>query len=593
MHLSQRYLVCCTLLAVIAVLLEAVAGEIRDASDATPVIRAPAGSFVGRNTNKTSHFLGIRYATAERFKAPVREFYDSNQVHEVQEYAPVCWQRVARDLPSAGRSEDCLFLNIWAPQSKIDEVASGVGNTTLLPVVFWIHGGGFVVGSGSNAVASGVSLTRENVILVSINYRLGLFGFWKHSELQNSGQQIVSNFGLHDQQMALEWVQENIAFFGGDPTQVTALGESAGGISILHHLTSARMNSDYQSGKPKLFHRAWVMSAVFLETPLLESPESEIIGAEWAAAKGCAGEDVVSCMRSKPAIDLVDPLTRWSAFDYDTNRATIYSVADADFPLLPVAIRRGDFDRDVPVVIGSSTEDGSLFSWFSFPVYGPEKPYLDYVIHRSFPHVADKVIARYPSEKYASEYWRFTEILSDAAWHCPAASVTQSFFKFSNAVARRYLFNYRFNDSADLFGIFHASELPLIFENPSGTYLFPRFFTERERALSHYFSNLIARYARDEISETEWPAFGDTTAPYLRFGDVNSTEISIQERFRSDLCTFWQASLPRGILDFPKGLYDQEGWRSNILNNVFWTFTNYEEHFTQTNGIIALLGSLL
>lgn len=353
------------------------------------------------------------------------------------------------------------------------------------------------------------------------------------------------------------------------------------------------MISDAKHNRPKLFHRAWVMSAVLIETPFLESPESEIIGAEWAASHGCHGDTVLECMKAKPAPEMVDPLYRWSAFDYDTTRATIYSAADKDFPLIPVAIRAGNFDRDVPLVMGSSMEDGSLFAWFSFPVYGPEKPYLDYVIKRSFEPFGNKVIQRYPSEKYESEYWRFSDILTDAAWHCPAAATSEHFAVLGNAPSRRYVFNYRFNDSSDLFGIFHASELTLIFETPSGSYLFPRYFTPAETELSRYFANLIARFARDEISEEEWPTFDAEQGHYLVMGDRNSTKISIDKKFRADTCKFWQENIPRGILFFPKGIYSEEGWTSNALNTVFWTFTNYEEYFTQRNGVIALILSLL
>lgn len=544
-------------------------------------------------TGSNFFFTFSSYATAERFQAPQRFSYDPSQVEEVKQYAPVCWQRVARDLPIAGRSEDCLFINVWAPQAKIDEIASGVPNVSLLPVVVWIHGGGFVVGSGTNAVVNGVSLNRQNVILVSLNYRLGAFGFWKHEKLKNSNQTVTSNFGLHDQQMALEWVQANIASFGGDPSSVTALGESAGGISILNHLTSKRMVSDAKLGRPKLFHRAWVISAIFLEADFLVSPVAEVIGAEAALTRGCYGEDVVQCMKNIAPADLVDPLTRWSAFDYDTTRATIYSIADKDFPLIPGSLRDGHFDRDVPLVIGSSMEDGSLFAWFSFPVYGPEKPYLDHVLTRSFEGFSSQVLARYPSENYSSEYWRFSDLLTDVAWHCPASEVASNFATYSHLPARRYVFNYRFNDSADLFGIFHASELTLIFETPSGTYLFPRYFTEAETALSNYLANLIARFARDEISEEEWPSYDTEEGKLLIIGNNRTTESYLSSRFRQGTCKFWMKELPRGFLDFPKGIYAEEGWRSNILNNIFWTFSNYEEHLTQRNGVIALIITLL
>lgn len=499
----------------------------------------------------------------------------------------------------AGKSEDCLFLNIWAPQWKIEEVSTGAGTKELLPVIFWVHGGGYVAGSGTNKVTSGISLTAQNVLLVSINYRLGLFGFWKHKALRESGESVTSNFGLHDQRLALEWVQENIAFFGGDPNSVTFLGESSGGISMLSHLTSKRMREDYKEKRPKLFHRAWITSAVILETPYLEEPESDQVGAEWAAAKGCYGDDVVECMRRKEASELVDPMRRWSAFDHDSTRMTVYATADVEFPLIPVALREGQFDPEVPIVVGTSWDDGSLFAWFSFPVDGPEKSYLDYMINRTFSPHADSVFQLYPSHKYASEYWRYSELLTDSIWTCPAQAIAsaialQSLQGFPTS-ARRYVINFRYNDSSDQFGIFHCGELPLLFENPSGNYLFPRYFTKNEKLLARRFASLFIRFARNQLTEEEWPTYTNDATNYLLVGNgsVDSTELSFHTGFRTEPCKFWLGTLPRGLRSFPKGLHDQEGWKSYIFNSIFFISTYYENYLTQETGIIVLLISLL
>lgn len=518
---------------------------------------------------------------------------DPRQINEAKAFSPLCWQRPAKEYQTTTRSEDCLFLNVWAPQWKVDEITSGATPSDPLPVLVWVHGGGFVVGAGNNHVISGLSLARENVILVSFNYRLGLFGFWKHESLKATGENITSNFGLHDQVMALEWIQKNIASFGGDSRSVTVLGESAGGTSILHHLTSRRMLEDAREGRPKLFHRAWIISAVLLETPFIESPENEIIGEEWANTQGCSGKDVLQCMRSLEPAKLISPLNRWSAFDYQANRATIYTSADADFPLIPVALREGNFVRDIPLVMGSSRDDGSLFAWFSFPLYGPDKDYLDHVIERTFGDLAPELLKLYPSEAYTSEYWRLTAMLSDAVWHCPAATVNSAFAAL-NLPSRRYVLNFRFNDSSDLFGIFHCGDLALVFENPSGNYLFPRYFTPEELELSKRFTHLLLRFMKDDLSDQDWPTYTTQQQNYLLVGHgtVNSTEFTFPKSFHKETCRFWHNELPRGLRSFPVNIYEQEGWKSSIANTFFWYMGAYEEYLTHENGIIALIATL-
>jgi para-nitrobenzyl esterase len=140
----------------------------------------------------------------------------------------------------AGSSEDCLFLNVWVPSKTWG---------AKLPVMVWIYGGGFVAGSTSEARQDGATLAQQGVIVASMSYRLGIFGFFVHSELaKESKRSAAGNYGLLDQVAALRWVHDNIAAFGGDPGNVTIFGESAGSFSV-----SAQMASPLAKG---LFQKA-------------------------------------------------------------------------------------------------------------------------------------------------------------------------------------------------------------------------------------------------------------------------------------------------------------------------------------------------
>src|SRR6202007_1541611 len=126
--------------------------------------------------------------------------------------------------PPEPLSEDCLFLNVWSPAHKTNDKH---------PVLVWIHGGGFVSGSGACAVYDGEAFAKQGIVFVSINYRQGIFGFLAHPDLTaESANKASGNYGILDQIAALKWVQENIGSFGGDPTQVTIDGQSAGSMSV-------------------------------------------------------------------------------------------------------------------------------------------------------------------------------------------------------------------------------------------------------------------------------------------------------------------------------------------------------------------------
>ena len=188
----------------------------------------------GTVDGKVTTYLGIPYASPpegpDRWRAP-RPPAQWTDVRDANRYAPDCAQAPFPPDMAPVRtttSEDCLYLNIWQP--------TGAQTPARLPVMVWIHGGGFVNGGTSPAVYSGANFARDGVVLVSINYRLGRYGFFAHPALADEG--FGGNFGFLDQIAALRWIQRNIAGFGGDPGNVTVFGESAGGMSV-HMLLQA------------------------------------------------------------------------------------------------------------------------------------------------------------------------------------------------------------------------------------------------------------------------------------------------------------------------------------------------------------------
>jgi para-nitrobenzyl esterase len=313
-------------------------------------VRTEAGSVEGSTSadGKVQIFKGIPYAAppvgALRWKEP-QPVPAWQGVRKATEFGAHCVQaRVYDDMVfrDAGPSEDCLYLNVWTPKAS---------STAKLPVMVWIHGGGFQAGATSEPRQDGEHLAHKGVVIVSMNYRLGIFGFFSHPELtKESPHHASGNYGLQDQAAALQWVRKNIAAFGGDPDNVTIFGESAGSFSV-----SALMSSPISK---TLIHRAIGESGAFFGRTLNTKPlpDTEQDGARFG---GATGADTLEKLRAINAKDLLDAATKdRNAFHFGPNIDRYF------FPESPVAIYAKGNQAHVSLLAGWNRDEGNYHTFF-------------------------------------------------------------------------------------------------------------------------------------------------------------------------------------------------------------------------------------
>ncbi|HTQ60263.1 MAG TPA: carboxylesterase/lipase family protein [Candidatus Solibacter sp.] len=313
-------------------------------------VRTASGVVEGTTSadGKVQIFKGIPFAAppvgALRWQEP-QPVKSWDGVRKATEFGARCMQwnvfgdMVFRD---AGPSEDCLYLNVWTPETSAK---------AKLPVMVWIYGGGFQAGATSEPRQDGEHLAHEGVVVVSMNYRLGVFGFFSHPELtKESAHHASGNYGLLDQAAALEWVKKNIEAFGGDPEKVTIFGESAGSFSV-----SALMASPVSK---KLIHRAIGESGAFFGRTLPAKPleESEQDGAKWGAS---IGADTLAKLRAIPAEQLME--------DAKKDRNAFRFGPDIDgyfFPESPAEIYAKKEQAHVALLAGWNHDEGNYHGFF-------------------------------------------------------------------------------------------------------------------------------------------------------------------------------------------------------------------------------------
>ncbi len=452
-------------------------------------------------------FKGILFAAAPignlRWKPP-QPVQPWSGVRKADSFAPICMSDPKASAIFGGPptvSEDCLYLNVWTPAKSPSEK---------LPVMVWIYGGGFASGLTASPLYDGTRLAEKGVVMVSIAYRLGAFGFLAHPELSRENGKGSGNYGLRDQIAALKWVKENIAFFGGDPSHITIFGESAGGISV-----SALAASPAAKG---LFSRAICESGGNFAPPRFDdeggqslTPLSveETIGQTFLARLGVAD---IKAARALPADVIVQesgfaPPGRgfWPDIDGEIIVGDHHELYES-----------GHFN-DVPVLIGTNSDEGALVvhsdvtpDQFELSVRPRYRKYSDAVL-AVYPHATTKEATRSAKNIFRDSWF---------AWNTWARAKLQAQKGKGNVYL--YYFDYHQPDQPD--GASHGTEMAFVFRNMEGIGAALSFLkgppTQNDVAVSDMLSSYWVNFAKtgnpNATGLPNWPAY-TTAAPQAMY----------------------------------------------------------------------------
>ena len=321
-------------------------------------------------------FKGIPFgapATGENRWKPPQVVQNWSGVRKADKFGARCMQRnVFGDMNfrANGMSEDCLFLNVWTSAKSGQK----------LPVLVYFYGGGFIAGDGSEPRYDGESMATKGIVAVTVNYRLGVFGFMAHPELsKESPNKASGNYGLLDQAAALKWVQQNIAAFGGDPKRVTIAGESAGSISVSAQMASPLSRNLIAGAIGESGSIMGALSAV----PLAEGEQS---GVKFGQA---IGKDSLAALRAMPADELLETTAKPGLPRFSP------TVDGWFFPKSPYDIFAAGEQARVPLLAGVNSEESGYFG-----ILGREKPTVENyrkALERLYPGKADEVFKLYPA----------------------------------------------------------------------------------------------------------------------------------------------------------------------------------------------------
>lgn len=453
-------------------------------------VNIESGSLAGTSDGAIDSFKAIPYAAAPvgplRWEPPAAPASWTGS-RDASVFGASCPQPprpdgVAALGGTASQSEDCLFLNVWTPHGAHHA-----------PVMVWIHGGAHRFGSGSSSLYDGSNFARDGVVLVTINYRLGLLGYFAHPALTKAAaaDTPLGNYGMMDQLAALKWVQRNIAKFGGDPSNVTVFGESAGGASSLYLLSTPRAKG--------LFAKVIIESGGGWGVPVsLAQKESE--GADFATRAGLAGAGAT--------IDQLRAIPVEKTFDLPMNLGFGPFVDGRLVTKTPQQAFASGVAIDVPMIIGSNSFEASLMKAFSIPA--------DRIISRLSPATRTLYAGDAQSDEALAE-----AIFTDSIMGAPAHWIARK--ASGGAPAWLYHFSYVVSmRRATMPGAGHGTEIPYVFA--TGSALAARFgiqLADEDRAMERLVHSCWVAFAKTGTPDCDgqtWPAITPDHDQLLEFG---------------------------------------------------------------------------
>ena len=471
-----------------------------------PIVTTQGGALQGSAEGNLRVFRGIPYAQppvgALRWKPPLPA--DRwNGVRDATEFGSACFQPGAKLAPVYATapmpmSEDSLTLNIWTP-------AAGEN----APVFFWIHGGALWNGSSRDPLYDGRHLADLGLVVVSINYRLGVLGWLAHPELSAESPEGTSgNYGLLDQIAALQWVRQNIAAFGGDPSNVTIAGESSGALSVMYLMASPAAKG--------LFAKAIAQSAYMITTPTLREERHGVIAAEHSGRQlaDALGKSNIAELRA------MDPLELTHA----AAAARFPPLGVVDGLLLPdqlVAVfERGD-QAHVPILAGFNSGEIRSLRMLA-PPPPPTAADYEHAIRAAYGDLADAFLQLYPSSDVQESIFAATR---DGSYGWTAERLVRNQCTIGQR-AYLYLFDHGY-ESARQMGLhaFHASEIPYVLGTREGTPPnWPKVpAASDEAALSRAMMAYWASFAREgrpvAPHQPTWPEYQGARG-YMHFAEA-------------------------------------------------------------------------
>jgi len=525
------------------------------AASQNPIVSISQGSLKGKwkDKDQVAIFKGIPYAKPPvgdlRWKAPQPVEAWTN-LRSAKKHAPIAMQRgtelaiflgaliegqgwgrlktwlvksLLHIVPKPKESEDCLYLNIRTP--KPDSSAK-------LPVMVWIHGGDHQDGSAIEPFYTGNAIPKEGIVYVTINYRLGLMGYFAHPELKaESPEGVCGNYGTLDQIAALQWVQDNIHAFGGDPNNVTIFGESAGGESVAHMMTSPLAKG--------LFHKAIMQSPanggqmIHMSRKFLNYASAEAYGLAFAKIAGVQGEDQLKQLRSMPANKIQKIASDQS------QSGSFYPIIDGYvLPKSPFSAFQLGTQNKVPLLIGSNAHEGTLI-YPLIPAPLPEYHYADMkedvlpgFMQKEFGEDLDRLLELYPGliRREVDEEARF---LGHAMFGSKARFYAEQ-AALNGPAAYYYMFTRVPPSSSQTAGAFHAAELSFV--HGTSTPILP--LDEKDKVLSAHMIKYWTRFAKtgnpNGEGSPQWSEFDPEYPQWMNLGiaDMGMKEVDIEENYQ-------------------------------------------------------------